>query len=598
MGHQTIIQDSDNLIPLAQVNELSPGTLIGVNVAGVDLVLINVEGQLQAYNGRCPHMGTLLSEGELEPDEQGNLRLVCRAHNWRFDCSSGEKVDDPSVCLAPVALHIRDGQVLADVKDLPDLHIESTEGRDMQALPGPRGWPLIGSLLSVNRRAFHHTLEEWAETYGPLYRCVLGRRPIIVVSDEALANKLLKARPDQFRRTSQLEVVSIRGMNTQGVFMAEGQRWRKQRPVIMQSLDTRHLKQFFPLLIKVTERLRRRWSTVMNEPVDVQSDLMRFTVDVTTSLAFGQDMNTLETEGEVIQQHLDKIFPLIQQRLLMPIPYWNYIRLPKDRAAENSVKIIFKEIEGFIALAEQELLARPELRDKPENLLQSLLVAAEDNASEPGSDSEDTRFTRKEVTDNVMTMLLAGEDTTANSLAWVIYFLAKYPDVQDKLRAEIEAVLGGEPISAFEQVRAIPYLDAVIHESMRLKPVAPLNALEANEDFSTGDFSVKKGDFIAILTRAMAMAEHDFEDAQSFDPERWLGNSDERRVNQRAFIPFGSGPRLCPGRSLALLEMKLVLVMMMQNFVITAAVDLDDVEEELSFTMSPRGLLVAFQALK
>ena len=493
-----------------------------------------------------------------------------------------------------------------------------------KVLPGPRPWPLVGSLLSINRRAFHLTLEAWAEQYGRLYMCRLARLPLVVVSDEAIANALLKARPDAFRRTSQLELVSISGMNTHGVFMAEGDRWRKQRPVIMQSLDTRHLKQFFPLLMNVTERLRRRWSAGNGEVVDVQSDLMRFTVDVTTSLAFGQDINTLESEGDVIQEHLDKIFPTIQRRLLTPFPYWRYFRLPSDRAAEKSVEIVYQTIKEFVKQGRKELDNHPELHENPQNLLQSLLVAVADGGlpheslpeeSFPKKSKTDANltdkdsFTEKEVTDNVMTMLLAGEDTTANSIAWVIYFLVLYPDIQERLRSEIGAVLGNEPLSAFEQVRAIPYLDGVIHESMRFKPVAPLNILEANSDFTTGDLSLKKGDYVAILTRSIAMRESDFADAGSFKPERWMANRVSNRaanqgghdgrseVNQRAFIPFGSGPRLCPGRSLALLEMKMVLVMIMQNFIIRPCVDLDKVEEELSFTMSPKGLKVSFGIL-
>ena len=132
---------------------------------------------------------------------------------------------------------------------------------------------------------------------------------------------------------------------------------------------------------------------------------------------------------------------------------------------------------------------------------------------------------------------------------------------------------------------------------MRLKPVAPLNVIEANVDFSTEGLTLKKGAYVGLLTRAMAMKESDFADAASFKPERWLTGAGEGQINQRAFIPFGSGPRLCPGRSLALLEMKLVLVMIMQNFIIKPCVDLNSVKEEFSFTMNPRGLKASFHPL-
>ncbi|HCO61851.1 MAG TPA: cytochrome P450 [Porticoccaceae bacterium] len=576
---------------LARVDDVVEGELLGVEVDDIELVLVNVEGSIRVFEGRCPHMGALLAEGELEAGQ-----VVCRVHQWRFDGCSGAKVDDPAICLKSLPVSIVDGQVVATQTDLQAVgrHNRAPFTKSClpgEALPGPRPWPLVGSLLSIDRQAFHLTLEAWARQYGDIYQVRLATTTAIIVSDEGIVNELFKARPGAFRRSSQLELVSISGMNTEGVFMAEGERWHKQRPVIMESLDTRHLKQFYPLLLSVTERLGRRWRLSAGQSVDVQADLMRFTVDVTTSLAFGQDINTLEAEGDVIQKHLDKIFPTIQRRLLTPFPYWQYFKLPVDREAERSARFVMDEVGKIVADCRALLQAQPHLREQPENLLQSLLVAVDD---------ESRGFSEKEMVDNVTTMLLAGEDTTANSLAWAIYFLVKYPAVQTRLREEIKAALGDGLPTSGDQLRALPYLDGVIHESMRLKPVAPINGLEANEDFvATGTtlksgLALRKGDFIIALTRVMASREADFPEPGAFRPERWLPENRANQVNQRAFIPFGSGPRLCPGRSLALLEMKLVLVMILQQFEIEARVDFNEVKEALAFTMSPVGLRAAF----
>lgn len=584
---------SDRLI-LAQVTDVVEGTLLGVEVDDIELLLVNVEGNIRAFEGRCPHMGALLSEGELVVGQ-----VICRAHQWRFDGCSGAKTDDPAICLKSLPVSIVNGGVVTTRADLRALAGQEQGPSakpclSVHALPGPRPWPLVGSLLSVDRRAFHLTLEDWARRYGDIYRVQLAGTTAIVVSDESIANELFKARPGAFRRASQLELVSISGMSGEGVFMAEGERWHRQRPVIMESLDSRHLQQFYPLLLSVTRRLGRRWRQTVGQPVDVQADLMRFTVDITTSLAFGQDINTLEAEGDVIQKHLDKIFPTIQRRLLTPFPYWRYFKLPMDKEAERSARFVIGEVRKIIAGCRALLEAQPRLREQPQNLLQALLVAVED---------ESRGFSEQEVVDNVTTMLLAGEDTTANSLAWAIYFLVRYPAVQTRLREEINTALGPELPSSAEPLRRLPYLDGVVHESMRLKPVAPVNGLEANQDFVASGTTIeaglalKKGDFIIALTRVMASREEDFPDAGAFRPERWLPENRDTQVNQRAFIPFGSGPRLCPGRSLALLEIKLVLVMMLQQFEMQARVDLDDVQEELAFTMSPVGLRVAFQAL-
>jgi cytochrome P450 len=155
----------------------------------------------------------------------------------------------------------------------------------------------------------------------------------------------------------------------------------------------------------------------------------------------------------------------------------------------------------------------------------------------------------------------------------------------------VDAALGARALESFEQTRDLPYIDAVINEAMRLKPVAPLNVVEANRDLTIGQLRVRRGDPVAILSRAIALREAAFEQPLQFDPERWLRASDGRRAfNPRSFMPFGSGPRLCPGRSLALLEMKTVLAMIARDFRVEAACDLDQVSERLAFTMSPHGL--------
>ncbi len=575
--------ESGRLVAVADVAHLRRVGLLGARVDSVDLVVLCWQGEIRVFEGRCPHQGTLLSEGDIF---QGTL--ICRSHQWQFDCLSGQGTGQPDAgqadtCLRSIASSIVGGQVMVAVDAVRNVPPQSS-GRNIASLPGPRRWPLVGNLLQLKRSAFHQTLEAWADIYGPLYQCRLVGWPIAVVSDVAIANELLKARPDDFRRPTSLEKAFVSGMSTQGIFMAEGERWRRQRPVIMQSLDIRHLRQFFPTLVAVTERLRRRWQANGGAAggVDVQSDLTRFTVDVTTSLAFGQDANTLEREGGTIHEHLDTIFPMLQRRLLAPIRYWEYFKLPRDRAAEKSIAVVYATVIETIRRGRAQLNANPADRENPQNLLHSLLLAVEDDTS---------GFSEQEVADNVLTMLLAGEDTTANSLAWAMYFLAKYPHVQHTLRREIAAVVEGGVLDTFEQTRQLPYLDALINETMRLKPVAPINILEANRPVDIGGLRFRRGESAVVLTRAMAMSEAGYPDATLFKPERWLKGDGQRGVaNPRSFMPFGSGPRLCPGRSLALLEMKTVLAMVVQQFDVRPGAPLEEVSERLEFTMYPRGL--------
>ena len=605
-------------VPVAELSDFPESGLLGVSAGGVELVLIKLSGQVKAFDGICPHQGTLLSEGELVVEISSKSgaatapKLVCRSHQWCFDSASGQRVDAQGSCLRAYPVVVDKEQIYVDVtvdvnaqqsdrqsgsstelvKDAPSLNKEMSPA----ALPGPKPLPVIGNLLQIDRNAFHQTLEGWAAQYGELFVYRVGGRAAFATSNAELANRALKARPDDFRRPEQLVNVSIRGMDALGIFAAEGDQWRRQRPVIVQSLDTKHLRQFFPTLLKVTERLRLRWLATAGEEasgVDVQADLMRYTVDVTATLAFAQDTNTLQSEGDVIQKHLDKIFPLIQKRLLSPFAYWRYLRLPSDRDVEKSVAFVHKAIKEFIRQGRRHLEENPEKREQPENLLQSLLVSADEEGHEVGGKKG---FSEDEIADNVLTMLLAGEDTTANTLAWTLYYLAKYPAIQENMRAELRSVLGVGGIESYGQLHQLPYLDGVINETMRLKPVAPINALQALRDVELGEWLIKKGDSLTILTRVMAMNNAEFPDAEAFNPQRWITPpGEERQFNPRSFMPFGSGPRLCPGRSLALAEIKVVLAMVVQNFHVEAALDLDSVTEKMQFTMAPSGLRIHFR---
>ena len=130
---------------------------------------------------------------------------------------------------------------------------------------------------------------------------------------------------------------------------AEGDEWRVQRKVVAQALNSAHINRFFPKLHATTERLLRHWhkAAAANESVDLCRDLMRYTVDVTTQLAFGVDFNTLESDGPVLQHHLDKVFPIVHRRINTPFPYWHYLKLPSDRELDKALDTVKKNRHRF-----------------------------------------------------------------------------------------------------------------------------------------------------------------------------------------------------------------------------------------------------------
>ena len=481
--------------------------------------------------------------------------------------------------------------------------------RSFGGLPGPRQLPFLGNLHQVDLKRLHCSIECFAERYGDYFRLRLGRRELLVVADPIAIGRMLRDRPEGFRRTRLLEAV-FRELGIAGVFATNGEVWRAQRKMVVAAFDPRHIKAYFPSLTRVTERLYRRWSAhaMRGTEFDLQAELMRYTVDVVAGLAFGVDFNTIESESDTIQTHLNRIFPMLQRRLLAPVPYWHWIRLPADRALERSLSHVRQAITALISEARRRLDRDPKLRDSPANLIEAMLVER---------DAPGTVLTDYDVSSNILTMLLAGEDTTANTLAWLVHLVSREPAVTRRLEEEADRVLqDARWAGRIDLVSAHSYAAACAHETMRLKPVAPMIILEALNPTVVGDVAVPTGTVIMALMRRGAMDPVHFERPGSFDPTRWLdagtaadagagpGNAAGQAVptgmgaattaRGRISMPFGGGPRICPGRNLALLEISLVTSMLYRNFEVASIRTADgaSVQEFLDFTMAPSKLLV------
>jgi cytochrome P450 len=460
-----------------------------------------------------------------------------------------------------------------------------------RSLPSPSRIPVLGNAHQIDRHAFHQQLEAWSRQYGGRFRFQIASRKFMAISDPDAIASVLRQRPQVFKKTPRLVQVA-RDLGFPGVFTANDDAWRRQRQLVMPAFDPAHLRRYLPLVIAVTERLRARWlaKAKPGEEIDLLQDLMRFTVDVTTALAFGEDLHTLEQGDDVaIQRHLNFIFPKLMERTLAPVDIQHWW---KDRPTTEHVEALRQAVQKFIRNTRQRLEERPELRDHPENLIQSLVATRDAGAG----------LTDDDVSGNVLTMLLAGEDTTANTLAWLIWLLRCNPAALATARSEVESVVGrGALPDGLEQLSRLDFVEACTNEAMRLKPVAPLNMLQAGEDVVLDGVAVPKGIFVVCLMRPAGMDPARFEAPETFRPERWLhpeGEGSGRMfAAKRVVMPFGGGPRLCPGRYLALAEIKIVLGMLLANF------DIQDVSagdgeprERLALTMSPVGLRMKVQA--
>ena len=465
--------------------------------------------------------------------------------------------------------------------------------RTLDDLPGPRGLPFLGNALQLDGPRLHRQLEEWSLAYGDYYRVQFMSTRFLVVADHAEFAKVLRDRPEKFRRSDIVENI-VREMGFRpGVFFVNDETWRRQRRMVMESFSPGNVRAFFPTLHMVAQRLEQRWrkAAANNSIIDLRTDLMCFTVDAIAGLALGTDVNTLGAQANPLLEHMSHLLPAIIRRSLSPVPYWRLVRLPADRALERSVPKVNSAIQEFIAQARRRLAQDPELRAAPGNLLEAMIVAA---------DAGDAAMDDQDVAANVLVMLMAGQDTTASSLAWMIDLLWQNPDALARVTEEVRRVAPDPREITFDTLASLEYVEACIHETMRLKPVAPFMDVQAVGDTQVGDVRVPAGTILWGLMRRDSLMDEYFPQARSFQPERWLAAEGERQrvSSKQVAMPFGSGPRICPGRYLALVEMKLAIATLVSSFAIeeVGTADGSPAREHMVFTMRPEGLRMRLRA--
>lgn len=452
-------------------------------------------------------------------------------------------------------------------------------------LPGPPRNPILGNMTSFRDRPPHLVMEQWAAQYGQMYQFSLGRQRNLVISDAELVRKILRARPEDFRRQRKL-ADAIEQTGFRGVFTAEGKDWQRQRRLVMQGLTPNVVSAASSNIRTVTDRLAERWGQAADESqiVDVVGDLKRYSMDVVLWLSLGIDLNATENPDQDLQTAVDTWFNAIGRRVRQPVPYWRYFKLPVDRRSDRAIELLQKTARDAIEAVRQN---RAQWQGKPSNILEALL----DESEKPDSD-----FTADNVFGNAVTMLTAGEDTTANAMSWLLYYCSIQPALATQLRQSILTVFGSKPIElTAETIRQLPQLQAVCLEVMRRRPVAPMIGLTTARPMTIAGLEVPAQQALTLLPRVANRATP----AQLNNDELELPDLDsESRMSANASsnqFAFGGGPRLCPGRYLALTEMTHLAAMALTRFEFSLAVPKQDIEEAFTFTMGPKTLPLTFR---
>lgn len=409
------------------------------------------------------------------------------------------------------------------------------------APPGPRGFVFAWRLLR-SPNGWLDTLCDCRRRYGEVVSFRFLRAPVCLINDASGIEHILVT--DHLNFTKSMDYRALARVLGQGLLTSEGELWRRQRRLVQPAFFRERILSYGGLMTSYTARLVQTWRD--GEVRDVHRDMTRVTLQIAARSLFNADVDgdagTIGTALTVLMNEMPKLTVFAFLPDWLPVPGLGGFR----RAMAELDKIVYSIIRDRRATGEH-----------PGDLLDMLLDARDDDGA--GMSDQQLR-------DEVMTLLLAGHETTANTLAWTLYLLAQNPEVQTRLAAEVQGVLGGRFAEA-SRLDQLPYTQMVLMESQRLYPPAWAIGRKALRDFEVAGFRLRAGTNVIIAQWVLHRDERAFPDAERFDPERWRGELAGRRMLPKfAYLPFGAGPRVCVGASLALTESALVLATLMQHF--------------------------------
>ncbi|MEL7428096.1 MAG: cytochrome P450, partial [Bacteroidota bacterium] len=412
-------------------------------------------------------------------------------------------------------------------------------------LPSPKGHPFLGHLLPFQQGPKHTILEKWAEECGSIYRIRLGFTTFVVSADPQFNADVLKQRPEGFRRHPKISEI-LEEIGVYSVFNAEGERWYEHRKPVAEALNLKKVKSFYPLLVEKAAQLVQQCqlSSQQQEAVEVRSLVQRFTLDLTTGIAFGYPLNTLGGEKDELHDALQLVFPMVNKRMSAALPVWRWWKSRSDREFDDALRYIRSSVQGFIDAAKRTLLQGEQKEHQASNFLEALLL-----------EQRDHNLDEADIFSAAFTLLLAGEDTTANSIAWALFLLAQNPPIVEELRDEAKQVYGEALVpSSIQQYQQLKLAEAVALEVIRLKPTSPQLVLQSQSRVEVGGLELPAGTNVILQNRIAQVQEKYFSEADAFRPHRWLNEQCPAGMKHQPEIvrTFGGGARYCPGKHLAM----------------------------------------------
>ena len=407
--------------------------------------------------------------------------------------------------------------------------------------PGPKGQLIMGVMREFNRDTLGFI--ERCRDYGDVVRTRFLWVHAYFLYNPADIETLLTTNARSYRKAESLRSPFFHRLVGNGLVTSEGDFWRRQRRLAQPAFHRQRISSYGDIMVQYAQRTIANWHD--GEQRDLSRDMTRLTLEIVVKTLFNSDVSK---DADHVGQILTSLVQPFASQATLKWILDNRLPTPGHRRYFNAVS----EIDRIVF----RIIAERRASDYDEGDLLSMLLQARDE--------DGTRMSDAQLRDEVMTLFLAGHETTALALSWSWYLLASHPEAEKKFHAELDQVLGGRT-PAVSDMPNLKYTEMIAKEAMRLYPPAYAVGREAIEETEIGGFRVPKGTQLFAFQWVTHRDPRFFDDPAAFKPERWNGELSEQ-LPKYAYFPFGGGPRQCIGNYFAMMEIVLLLATIGQRF--------------------------------